>query len=351
MSRPGAGAGAGPAGADETFAAAIRASAVPMMLVETRPPGYPVAFVNEAFCRFTGYAAEEILGRDSAFLQEAWASLLPLGSRAAFSRGRAAQGEARLVRKDGSLQPVSMTLSAVRTPAGARHAFAVLSPLPAQDDRFQDDRFQDDPVAALQDTLERRTALLHELDHRTKNTLQVIASLLMLQARRSPEAAARAALDRMAERVGALAAVQRLLGGPDGGGLDLPVFAEEMAGELAAEIEPGRLVVVVQVAPVLVPAEQAVPLGLLLHELAANAVRHAFPGERPGTVRIAAVSEAGRLRLEVSDDGIGLPAGREGFGLTLVGMLVRQLGGTLRWDDAAPGTRALVSLPLGRAEG
>ncbi|ACL61840.1 sensor histidine kinase [Methylobacterium nodulans] len=333
--------------ADETFAAAIRASGVPMLLAEARPPGYPVAFANEAFCRLTGHAADEILGRDCPFLQEAGNGGLPLAHlRAALSRGEEARGEVRLARKDGMFVGAAVSVSPVRVASGTRYAFAVFTDVAARED--------DDAAgsrAALQAALEHRTELLHELDHRAKNTLQVIASLLMLRARRGPDAATRAILDRMAERVGALAAVQRL-GGPDDGCLDLRVFAEEMAGELLAGVEPGRITVSVEVEPILVPAAKAGPLVLLLHELAVNAIRHAFPDGRRGNVRIAAARADGRLALEVADDGVGLQATnppRDGFGLSLIAMVARQLGGVLVWDEARPGTRAQVSLPLDAA--
>jgi two-component sensor histidine kinase len=93
----------------------------------------------------------------------------------------------------------------------------------------------------------------------------------------------------------------------------------------------------------------AAPLALIVHELAVNSVRHAFPDGRRGRVAITARAEGERLVLVVSDDGVGRPAEHgspEGFGRDLVGMLVRQLRGTLAFEDLAPGTRAHIVLPL-----
>ncbi len=336
--------GAEAPGLDDAFAAAIRASGVPMALVEATTPGHPIAFVNEAFCQLTGYAPDELLGRGCGLLRGPGTGRLAAARlRSAATRGVRARAEVEGLRKDGARLRLSVAVSPVRNAAGARHAFAVVSelaaPVPAE------------RLADLEAALERRTALLHELDHRAKNTLQVVASLVLLRARRAPDAASRAVLDRMAERIGALAAVQRHLAGPDEDRrLDLGALAEELAGEVAAGVERDRVTVAAEVAPVLVPAVQAVPVGLLLHELASNAARHAFPDGRPGRVRIRAAREADGLVLEVADDGIGFSPegdGREGFGLSLVAMLVRQLRGTLTWDATPGGTRARIVLPDG----
>ncbi|MGY2050537.1 sensor histidine kinase [Methylobacterium sp. JK268] len=338
--------GAGAPGLDDAFAAAIRTSSVPMVLAEAATPGHPIAFVNAAFCRLTGYSADELLGRDCALLRAPGTGRMAAARlRAAATRGLSQRAEIEARRKDGQPLRLAVATSPVTTAAGGRYAFAVITDLPAC--------APEDQLAALEAALQRRTALLKEVDHRAKNTLQVVASLVLLRARRSTEPGARAVLDRMAERIAALAAVQRLLAGSDEERrLDLQVLAREVTEDVVAGSAPGLIDFAVEVAPVLVPAAQAVPLGLLLHELAANAARHAFPEGRSGRVRLRAVADGTCLALEVADDGIGFTprAGEpEGFGLSLVGMLVRQLGGTLDWDTLAPGTRARVVLEIGEA--
>ncbi len=98
-----------------------------------------------------------------------------------------------------------------------------------------------------------------------------------------------------------------------------------------------------------VPAAMAAPLALMMHELATNAVRHAFPGERSGRVCITAARQNETLRFVVEDDGVGVgsgPANPAGFGRSLVDMVVRQMRGTIAYGDAAPGTRVEITIPL-----
>jgi len=93
----------------------------------------------------------------------------------------------------------------------------------------------------------------------------------------------------------------------------------------------------------------AAPIALLINELVTNALRHAFPDERRGQVAIAVGAQG---RIVVADNGIGLSAAapsREAFGRSLAEMLARQIGAELVFEDAAPGTRAVVMLP-GRSE-
>ena len=91
----------------------------------------------------------------------------------------------------------------------------------------------------------------------------------------------------------------------------------------------------------------ATPLGLLVNELLGNALRHAFPH---GRGRLAVRAEvSGDLRIVVEADRVGLAAHRtaeEGFGKNLIDMLARQLRGTIAWEDAGPGTRAVLVVPL-----
>ncbi|HEX8664106.1 MAG TPA: sensor histidine kinase, partial [Beijerinckiaceae bacterium] len=102
------------------------------------------------------------------------------------------------------------------------------------------------------------------------------------------------------------------------------------------------------VEPFDVPERDAAALALLVNELVTNALRHAFPDGRKGRVSISARRSEGAARLTVEDDGVGLAAAAaasgEGFGRTLAEMLARQLKAELRWEDAAPGTRAVLVL-------
>lgn len=347
--------------ADAPFLAAFRASAAPMVMTDPALPDNPIVFANDAFYRLTGYAADEVLGRNCRFLQGPDTDPAAIARvRDAVARGEPVRVDLLNYRKDGHPFWNDMTLTPVRDEAGTlRSYFAVLTDVTRtrQAERalsVEKDGLAQDLEArnrALQTALDQQTALLHEVDHRVKNNLQVISSLVLLKARRARDPACRDVLRSMADRIGALATAHRLLYAvSDVARFDLRDFAADFAADLEAGLDSDRIALTVDVPAVAVPASMAAPLALLVHELAVNAVRHGFPGERRGRVAITARAEGERLVLEVRDDGVGMaaqPDNPEGFGRDLVGMLVRQLRGSLAFEDLDPGTRVHVVLPLG----
>lgn len=353
-------AGAADAPHAASLLAAFRASEAPMVMTDPGRPDNPIVFANPAFCRLTGYEPEDVLGRNCRFLQGPDTDPAAVARvREAVALGEPLQIDMLNYRKDGRPFWNAMTLTPVRDETGAvRSYFAVLSDVTRTRQaeralaREKDGLAQDLEARnrALQAALDQQTALLHEVDHRVKNNLQVISSLVLLKARRTRDPACREALRSMADRIGALATVHRLLYSlSDAALFDLRDFAADFASELEAGLDTDRIALTVDVEAVAVPASMAAPLALIVHELAVNSVRHAFPDGRCGRVAITARAEGERLVLVVSDDGVGLPAEHgnpEGFGRDLVGMLVRQLRGTLAFEDLAPGTRAHIALPL-----
>jgi two-component sensor histidine kinase len=206
----------------------------------------------------------------------------------------------------------------------------------------------------LQEQVERKTALLHEVEHRVKNSLQMTASLVLLKARRLPSPETRKVLQEIAERVGALAAAHRLLHASDeAGGFDIREFTAELAGELLLALPAGQVELVLDIRPLAVPASKAAALALLLNEAIGNAFKHAFPDGRQGRLTIAIGRTDHGLAIAVEDDGVGLdhaPAPEGSFGKTLMTMLAHQLNGQLTWRDMKPGTRAEIHLPVDAEE-
>jgi two-component sensor histidine kinase len=205
---------------------------------------------------------------------------------------------------------------------------------------------------ALQAALDHKTALLQELDHRVKNNLQVVTSLVLLKSRRVKDQGARSVLTNMAERIGALSTAHRLLYTEDGATwFDLREFVTDLSRDLMVPLNPADIELSLDLDAVMVSGGKAAPLALVVNELVSNALKHAFPDGR-GRLAITAKIDAG-LRIVVEDNGIG-PANHgssdEGFGKTLIDMLARQLRATLSWQDAAPGTRAVLIIPIANGE-
>jgi two-component sensor histidine kinase len=198
-------------------------------------------------------------------------------------------------------------------------------------------------VETLKAALERERARSREIDHRTKNDLQLISSLMLMLSRRAQDPEVQRVLKSMHRRVSAIAATHRGFLGPDG--FDLTAFIQDHATGLARSSADAEVTVRLDLDPCRTPANQAAALALLVNELTANALTHAFPDGRKGEIVVALRHQGAGFALTVEDDGCGHPPTPEqtGFGLTMVGLLARQLNATFALEDAQPGLRAVVT--------
>lgn len=167
-------------------------------------------------------------------------------------------------------------------------------------------RSKEELLASLRD----KEALLRELYHRTRNTLQVIGSLLMLQAAEYPENGELQDLVASAEdRIGAIALVHQLLfEGRDLSRVSAREYIQALCSNLLENhgVDPGRVRLEVDVSGRPLLLDVAIPLGLLIDELVTNSCKHAFPEGRPGTIRVSLLDrEPGRSVFRYSDDGVG----------------------------------------------
>ena len=189
-------------------------------------------------------------------------------------------------------------------------------------------------------------ALLREIDHRVKNNLQMISSLIQLQARRTQDDAVRAALRTVLGRMGAISTVHRRLFQGDPQRFEAEPFLRDLATDLAGQAGRDDIEIALALEPVILAANAAAPFALIANELIDNALSHAFPPGRPGRVQVRLSAAADRARLSVADNGIGLGGRPDGFGLTVVRLLCRQLHAELVLEDAEPGLRVTLSMPL-----
>lgn len=200
----------------------------------------------------------------------------------------------------------------------------------------------------------RKIASLHALfmregDHRIKNSLQIVASLIGRQIAREENPCARDALRAVAARVRSIASIHNALQNNEGKDfVDLGDVLGSMCRSLHEMAgDPQRMSVVVASEPIQAPVALAQPIVLAVNELVVNALRHAFPGNRRGTVHVSAARLGDRLRIVVADDGHGFPenpALGQGYGMELVRMMTAQVGGALSMDRDA-GTRFTLAIP------
>ena len=187
-------------------------------------------------------------------------------------------------------------------------------------------------AARLKDDLIRDKAiLLQEVQHRVANSLQIIASVLMQSARRVQSEEARGHLHNAHHRVMSIAALQRQLSTSSGGKVELRTYFTQLCQSLGASMiaDPERLSIEVTVDDSTVEANVSVSLGLIVTELVINALKHAFPDERTGTIVIDYRSSGNDWTLSVTDNGIGMPGGSDapkaGLGTGIVEALSKNL--------------------------
>ena len=203
----------------------------------------------------------------------------------------------------------------------------------------------DSPEAAL----ERQAERAREVEHRVKNTLQLISSIVLLQGRRAADEGARTALRAVQQRVAAVSVAHRhVCWGDDCEQVEVAALVREIVGDLAGSAGREGVAIDLDLEAVTIPGRQAAPVALLVSEAVGNALRHAYPEGRTGRVKVALRRSGEAFELSVADDGVGIPAGTppSGFGLTVAQLMAQQLRGRLMTDVAQPGVRLSVSVPM-----
>ncbi|TPG49315.1 PAS domain S-box protein [Roseomonas nepalensis] len=331
----------------------IALDTIPQMVWSTHPDGYH-DFYNKRWYEFTGATPEQTEGEgwNPQFHPEDQGRALDRW-RHSLATGEPYEVEYRLRAADGTYR---WTLG---------RALPVRDPVTREVTRWYGTCTEiDDLVAtrlALGEALEVKEALLAEVNHRVKNSLQLVSSLLSLQTNKARDPDLRTALGEARARIGVVARLhQRLYQGGTHGSVDLASFLREMCTDTLAALDPeervrldfdearpdesgdGRLTSI----------DQAVPLALIGSELVTNAVKYAFPDSGEGVLRVRvrnAHAGEGGLALEVEDDGIGLPESFDpsrsaGVGMRVVSTLARQLRARLVVGRGSSGRGASFSV-------
>ncbi|WP_244631282.1 histidine kinase dimerization/phosphoacceptor domain -containing protein [Aureimonas sp. ME7] len=191
--------------------------------------------------------------------------------------------------------------------------------------------------------------LLKEVNHRVQNSLQLVMTFLRMQALEASGSEAVAHLAEAQRRIGAVSLVhRRLYNGASVEVVDLARYLEELVEELASSLADGwREHIHFDLVPVLISADRAVPVGLIVTELVINASKYAYEG-KAGPLAIALEQHHDRFRLIVADRGPGKGTSVKGtgFGSRMLNAVVGQIGGTLENHDNRPGLRTTVLAPV-----
>jgi PAS domain S-box-containing protein len=198
---------------------------------------------------------------------------------------------------------------------------------------------------------ERIGMLLQELTHRVKNSLQLIASIIMTEARSVSNAEGKAALERVSHRITALGQFYSKLSEADTfEAVDAATYLNELCRNLIASVyQDGDTFIMLKtdIVSELLPTDRAISIGLIVNELVTNAVKYGFPGEEKGTIMVTLKRLPGELRLTVADDGQGLDPRRadSGVGGRLVDAFAEKLGGQVERKSDSQGTTVQLILP------
>jgi two-component sensor histidine kinase len=190
-------------------------------------------------------------------------------------------------------------------------------------------------TAELSATLAEREVLLQEIHHRVKNNLQVISSLINMQMRRLEEGSSRVALSECQARVHTIALIHEILyESRDYGEMPFSDYVRGLASSiLQLSGSPENISLELELEPLSLSVDKAIPCGLILNELIVNALKHAFPADRPGKIRVEFQSrDADRVALVVRDDGIGVAESSHAKNGELGMQLVRTLAQQIRAD-------------------
>jgi two-component sensor histidine kinase len=216
-----------------------------------------------------------------------------------------------------------------------------------------------DHAARSEAAVAQQELAMKEIHHRVKNNLQIVASLLNLQASRIRQPEAKAEFASARDRVRALATLHRhLYAHGEVHTINMRSFLTELCGQLFAamgEREGTRISLKIEASELEMSSDQAVPLSLIVTEAVSNALKYAFPGGRTGLVNVSLQTIGDEAALTISDNGVGIPAGkaetdtgvRDGIGLTLIRGFARQLGATLTVEENE-GTCYRLVMPLKR---
>ena len=199
----------------------------------------------------------------------------------------------------------------------------------------------------LRESVDLKTTLIKEIHHRVKNNLQIVMSLLSIQAQQVKDPAAREALIQAQTRINALALVHRILNElEDQSTLDIRQLLEELSHQIAGGMANENVKVEVDVPSRVVAGSVAVALALFTVEALTNIFKHAFPQERRGVIKVTMENlPDGKLRLAISDNGLGFDMGdqNKSVGSRLIKTFGLQLGGVSS-VRSEPGQGTVVDL-------
>jgi two-component system, sensor histidine kinase PdtaS len=292
-----------------------------------------ITYVNDKFCQISGYTREELLGQNhrlinsgthpTEFFTEMFQTI---------SSGQVWYGEICNRAKNGDLYWVLTTIVPFMDERGKPNQYIAIR---------SDITERKTSDANLKAALDEKVVLLKEVYHRVKNNLQVVSSLINLQAKTVNNAETVDLLRQSADRIKSMAILhEKLYQSDDLAKIDFNTYTHSLINHLlfGYDIQFGKIKVNINIDDDLIlDVDTAIPCGLIINELVSNALKHAFPNERKGEIDITFTQNRGAYLLVITDNGIGFPDDvdikqNKSLGLQLVSTLTNQLMGKLAMD-------------------
>ena len=306
---------------------------------------------EKIFC----YSAEEIIGKNlGMLLPESIRSdhsehINNFGKSEIVSKGMKERSEITGLRKNGDIFPAEANISQVEI--DGRQIFTAI---------LRDVSEQKLIENKLRESLKEKEILLQEVNHRVKNNLQVILSLFALQGESTDDPERIAMLSEIRLRIQSMAMIhEKIYKSERLGQINFQQYVKDLTTEIfhTYSTSSGSVRLNLEVAPVSLEINRAVPFALILNELTSNALKYAFTAKEKGNLSISLKLEKDKLLLlTVSDDGIGIPkkikfSSTKTLGLRLVRVLTRQLNGKAELKEnpyckKSRGTMFVFSFPL-----
>ncbi len=296
-------------------------------------------YVSPSISKLTGHTQKEWTG---SYLSEHATrrefikmAKIALGSIKKYKNFKHVIFEAKMLRKDGSTVPVEINGTLIYNeqgfPVGLQGSTRDIS------ERIQADE-------NIQRSLEEKNILIKELYHRTKNNMQVVASLIKIKIRQFKESALSHELKEINSKIVSLALVhEQLYRSHDLSSLDLDIYLKELVKRLGSSYNAyDNVKFIFELDNVKVSIDTASPLGLVVTELISNTFKHAFPENRQGTVKLSLYMDTdGMIVIEIKDDGVGTPPGMDlrkldSLGLyNAINLLEYQMKGIIDYENDA----------------
>jgi PAS domain S-box-containing protein len=316
----------------------VLAAPFAMVLTDPSREDNPIVFVNKAFQDFTGYRMSEAIGRNCRFLQgEKTDPRTVARMRDALAKGEDVSVDILNYRKDGSPFWNRLMIGSLEDNDGTHRYFFGIQKVLGQ--------------TADMKPADQGDMMMREIQHRVKNHLTMVVGLIRLQSREEISADG---FDKLARRVESLQLLYEELnasGGENRDAVALGAYLSRIVNSVAELDGRGKLLIGFDVESFVVPLETAVRCGLIVSEAVTNAIEHAFEGRETGRINLRVhENTAGEIRIELSDDGVGMPPDKswpsdDSLGGRIITGLATSLGGTLEMASGPRGSTMTLELP------